>query len=764
MKKIPSKIKNLLKAKKYGFNVPNFIFVNTEEIKKNRHKILNKINLKFKKNKKVIIRSSAYDEDNNISNAGKYSSFIIENNEDQIIKKIFEVSSKYKKKLGFVIVQEYINDSHINGVIFTRDPVSQTNYFTINFYQGRSTNKITSGSITGEYFVFFSKLGTKNIKNIYLKKLINTSKKICKKFKNDNLDIEFSVNKKKIVKIFQIRKLHTRKKFNLNPKVLFDLEKKIKKMIHDRSILYGNHTIYSNMTDWNPAEIIGVKPKTLSSSLYKELIANEIWSESRRQLGYSNCYNLPLIHEFMGSPYVDVRLTLNSFIPAGLDSSLKLKLINYYLKKFKSNPSYFYDKIESKVIFSCNDFSLNKNIKILKKYKFTDKEIITLKKSLNKVTNKIFNSLNDNIRISSKLINKTKKIQNKKIHSINKIFNLINLCKIYGTLPFANLARMAFIDIQFLNSMVKNKIITDEDKNIFLNSINSITSKMNNDLIKKNKIKFLQKYGHLRPNTYEINSKNYKENFNAYFNNFNNLKIIRHKKYNFNNKQKLLIKKFLKKNSISKDLKSFLNFIKLSIIHREQSKFNFTYCLNAIFEELKKVAIKSKIKRNDSSFIDIDVIKKLYNNFTYEFVKKTLHDNIKSNKKNYFFNQNFKLPNIILNQKDVVMFTEKKYIPTFVSKKNVFGETVYINELINHKNLNNKIVFIKNADPGYDYIFTKKIRGLVTAYGGPNSHMFIRCNEMGIPAVIGVGDKNFNKLKNSRKVFLNCLQKDISSL
>jgi phosphoenolpyruvate-protein kinase (PTS system EI component) len=110
------------------------------------------------------------------------------------------------------------------------------------------------------------------------------------------------------------------------------------------------------------------------------------------------------------------------------------------------------------------------------------------------------------------------------------------------------------------------------------------------------------------------------------------------------------------------------------------------------------------------------------------------------------------------------MFAEKKYIPTFVSKKNVYGDAVYLDEIIKNKNLNNKIVFIKNADPGYDYIFTKKIRGLVTAYGGPNSHMFIRCNEMGIPAVIGVGDKNFNKLKNSKKVFLNCLEKDIFSL
>ena len=32
------------------------------------------------------------------------------------------------------------------------------------------------------------------------------------------------------------------------------------------------------------------------------------------------------------------------------------------------------------------------------------------------------------------------------------------------------------------------------------------------------------------------------------------------------------------------------------------------------------------------------------------------------------------------------------------------------------------------------YIFTKKINGLITEFGGPNSHMSIRCNELQVPA------------------------------
>ena len=32
--------------------------------------------------------------------------------------------------------------------------------------------------------------------------------------------------------------------------------------------------------------------------------------------------------------------------------------------------------------------------------------------------------------------------------------------------------------------------------------------------------------------------------------------------------------------------------------------------------------------------------------------------------------------------------------------------------------IHNKIIVIENADPGYDFIFSKKISGLITKYGG----------------------------------------------
>ena len=68
---------------------------------------------------------------------------------------------------------------------------------------------------------------------------------------------------------------------------------------------------------------------------------------------------------------------------------------------------------------------------------------------------------------------------------------------------------------------------------------------------------------------------------------------------------------------------------------------------------------------------------------------------------------------------------------------------------------------IENADPGYDFIFNSKISGLITKYGGANSHMAIRCSELSIPAAIGIGETKFEELKFKKFISIDCLNKRI---
>ena len=163
------------------------------------------------------------------------------------------------------------------------------------------------------------------------------------------------------------------------------------------------------------------------------------------------------------------------------------------------------------------------------------------------------------------------------------------------------------------------------------------------------------------------------------------------------------------------------------------------------------------------SYIEIQKILYQYYNLSNSSLKEIFGKDIEANKKNYNFNKKIKLPHNIVEPSNVYFFSNTASKGNFIGTSDITGKILYLNES-NKKNLNNKIIFIESADPGYDFIFTRKIKGLITKFGGANSHMSIRCAELNIPAAIGVGEKTFEELKDKSTIRLNCKIQKIDSI
>ena len=763
MKSLPNKIKNLNHINSL-VKIPKYLYFNFGSFLKNKDKIISEIQKKLKN--KIIVRSASFNEDNNTSNAGKFLSIPNINLEDykKIESSITLVFKSYGKnqKNHYVLVQEYIQNAEKVGVIFTADPRNGSPFRTINFNDSNHTELITSGKSNGKIIYYFKHVSKSKLpkKVQYIETLI---KKLEAKFPKIFLDIEFLILKKSIY-VLQVRKLNTKK----NPfidfkKSLNDLAKKITKMTTEKSHLIGEDRYFSTMTDWNPAEIIGLKPKPLAISLYQSLITNEVWAESRVSLGYKDVTKIPLLYSFLGTPYIDLKTDINSFLISNLSDEIQTKLLKFYFKKFKQSPHFFYDKIESNLVINCISLDKNKYIEILKnsQLKKRDREIV-IKKYTDLTVNLIF-KLEENINKYKHGESLFKKLKTTKNSTINKIYLIHNICKNYGTLPFANLARMGFVAVEFLNSFENLKIISSGEKKHFLETIKSVSFEMSKDL-SKSKSKFLNKYGHLRPNTYEISTPSYLENYKNYF---KKIKPItkRPKKFIFSNIQKNKINKLLKNNDFKKiNANLLINFIENSIYERESSKLFFTKIVDELFNQLKNLFKRIGLKEKDLQYLNIKKILDLYEQYSHEDIIKDLKKDILTNKETYNFNQNFNLPNIILNKDDIYMFEEEKASPTFVTKKIISSKFININKMTKKLNLDDKIVCIENADTGYDFIFNYKINGLITAFGGPNSHMSIRCNEFSLPAAIGIGEKKFQQLVKNNSLYLNCEKKMISGV
>ena len=96
-------------------------------------------------------------------------------------------------------------------------------------------------------------------------------------------------------------------------------------------------------------------------------------------------------------------------------------------------------------------------------------------------------------------------------------------------------------------------------------------------------------------------------------------------------------------------------------------------------------------------------------------------------------------------------------MPNFIGNGKAIGRVQALDQYSSSQSISsNCIICVDNADPGFDWIFTKNITGLVTKFGGANSHMAVRCAELGIPAAIGCGDQLFKRIIASNEVDLNC--------
>ena len=139
----------------------------------------------------------------------------------------------------------------------------------------------------------------------------------------------------------------------------------------------------------------------------------------------------------------------------------------------------------------------------------------------NNIISKNSDFLKKEIKRIKELESKINSLKKSKISEIQKIFFFVKDCKRLGTLSFAGIARCAFIATKILRSLVDNKILSLNNLENFYESIFTVTKEMNfsyqNIKGKKIKKKFLNDYGHLRPSTYSITSKNYSENFKIFF-------------------------------------------------------------------------------------------------------------------------------------------------------------------------------------------------------------------------------------------------------
>lgn len=766
---------NYLKENLSDINILPVYIVESGRYFEDVSKEIDKI-LKFSKGQLLIVRSSSSMEDTSgYSNAGKFESFLDVRPEYSHIKETVENVYRSYATTGNeeILIQPMIQDVRKSGVVFTADMDTLADYYVVNFSESTDTAAVTSGTSNVLKTFIKYKHSDCTIDDKDIENLLSACRQIELFLAQRALDIEFAINNEGIVYILQVRAIAKGKKkecfcADLEPS-LKRIYKKAKKLSMRHPFLLGHTTCFGVMPDWNPAEILGARPKKLSISLYKELITDNIWAHQRLDYGYRDLTMHPLMISFCGIPYIDTRITFNSFIPKRLNAKIAEKLVDYYLNKLAEYPKY-HDKIEFEIVFSCYYLGIRDKLRELLNYGFNENEITRIEFSLLELTNNIINPYTGlykkDIEKIDILNENYEKIVDSDISLVDKIYWLIEECKAYGTLPFAGAARAGFIAVQFLKSFVDTGIITVTEYSAYMNSLDTVNKKMNSDLARYfrkelSKEDFLKKYGHIRPGTYDIISKRYDEAFDEYFAG-NTYQDIRQEEGHFAFSKSVIERMDLEleQNGLLITAEQLLMFIRESIEGREYLKFVFTKSVSKILQLLAELGDRAGISKEDMAYLDIAVVKQLYADLYTGDIRTIFEANIENHKIQYQNAVQIKLPSIIVRPEDVYSFYLLDEEPNYITQKCITADVAQADG----ECLEGKIVFIQAADPGYDFLFSKNIGGLITQFGGANSHMAIRCAELGIPAVIGVGEKNFAEWRRYERMTIDCLKKQVMKI
>ncbi|MEO7431244.1 MAG: PEP-utilizing enzyme [Dokdonella sp.] len=504
----------------------------------------------------------------------------------------------------------------------------------------------------------------------------------------------------------------------------------------DLAALATQPPLLGMMPDWNPAELLGEHPRPLARELFDTLITRRAWWLGRRALGYARIEETRLLRFIAGRPYVDARTSFRSLVPAGLDADIGERLVAAYCERLRAHPEY-HDKIEFDVAFTTLTFGLADAFASRYPALLDTAQFSTFQETLRAPTSAALDAA----------------LTDRLIHSFTRDLRLappgaeparlrrwIERLELRTGVRFAMAARQAFAIEALLRSAVD---IGALDPTSWLQMRQSVAScaglsaSIDGD------------DAHVRAGTFEISAPTRKE--------FARPPFAQQPPRDANPRALWTLDA-----QISRDLRDALHELRLHIdvealfaqyarvVHaREFGKCVFARGISLALDALASRAESLGIDRCTAGWLGLDDL------LDPALARERLQERALVARNAHAVEARIRMPLLIRDHRlDVVHYAHGQAnwlgngrvddVPTIVDAQ-TDPDRVPMHALI----------AIASANPGFDWIFRRRPAALLTAFGGPNSHMAIRCAEAGVPALLGIGPDAFRRVISARRISID---------
>lgn len=772
-----------LQARLQHASVPDFLYFSLREWRDQRDTVLTRVMQKFA-GVPLVVRSSALIEDGaRESMAGAFLSLLDvdgasrEDTADAIDQVARSMTNNPRDQ---VLVQPMVGDIAVNGVIMTYDLVHGTPYYCIDFddESGR-TDTVTGGSAINKGLYVYRHAAPEYLRSPRVSRFVALARELESLCGCGALDIEFGLDRAGTLHLFQVRRMamaaqwHPVTERRVSRQLAF-VEQYVRHCALPRPGVVGDGTVLAIMPDWNPAELIGTTPKPLAASLYREMITRSTWHEARADMGYRPLADAELMVLINGHPYIDVRLSFNSFLPAGVSDAIGGKLVSAWLQRLQAHPE-FHDKVEFDVVPTCLDFCFEQDFALRYPGLLDAAEFDTYREALRALTRRAIapgaaSTLTRALDAAAQLegVAHPKDAGMQALASASYLFAQ---CRRLGVRPFAVAARHAFIAENLLRSAVRRGALTQARLDAFKRSIRTVTASIVGEYAQvcrgeSSRDAFLARYGHLRPGTYEITSLRYDERDDLFQNEAPVLPDLVEHTFEPTAQEREALNGLLRESGLDVvDADQLLSYARTAIAAREGVKFTFTRTLSDALSQLVLWGEEMGLSRDDLAYLDWASLHASLIQPPMDYTDRHYLTQVADARIRMEAAHGFKLAHIISSVQDIYVATLNRSVPNFVGTGSVSGHIVELTARMSaHADIEGKIVCIENADPGFDWIFTQRPAALITRFGGANSHMAIRCAEFGLPAAIGCGDQLYSRIVAAGTAELDCGQKSLRTL
>lgn len=763
--------------------IPEFVYFSVAEWHSEPEELLLRVARIFGE-QTVIVRSSALDEDGSeYANAGLYDSIpdVPATDATTLTSAIDTVISSYDKvhkredSTDHILIQVMINQVVMSGALFTHDLTTGSPYYVINYDdQSGRTDTVTSGNEYSNRTLYVHRGSVSALYSQRFKSLIAAVEELEQLIGPQPLDIEFALDLDNRVYLFQVRQITTHPNWEHSVAASVDEAiRHIQTFVHDRFRpipgIRGSRSLFGQMPDWNPAEMIGRAPRPLASSLYRYLITDRAWRQARQQMGYAVPHGMPLMVSLGGQPFIDVRLSFHSYLPADLPEDIGENLVNAWLDRLAENPQ-LHDKVEFDVAITCLALDFTERMARLYTKVLSQEQFHIFHNCLRRITRKLIDGsvapiAGELAKIEQLNTQRSHLLATKQHPDLATVSSLLEDCIELGTIPFSVLARHAFIAQSFLRTIVGNGILTQDDSMAFQRSVRTVVSELaddTNSLLsgKMDQAEFMQHYGHLRPGTYDILSPRYDQREDLFdYASAGDVHTHEDNHFSLTDKQIEAINRLLSEEDLGINANTLFDYCSNAIAAREYAKFIFTRNISDALEAIAQWGEKTGLNREELSYLDIRHILETLARVDGESTENHLRALSQASCQQHKTTVALRLPQIVCIEEDVHIIPLRLDQPNFITTKSIRGHCVRLHEYNQSPpSITNNIVLIEKADPGFDWIFAYGIKGLITKYGGSNSHMAIRCAEFGIPAAIGCGEQIFERVEQAHAIELKCAE------